>query len=549
MLSKLKITGKSPLTTFYAEPKNITYFTGDVINPTGIIKKESTTLSTAKGQKSAVLVDFGSELVGGIAISGYGTNNSGKTAFKFKVNFGESATEAITANGVKGTTNDHSVIESEIDVSLYNGTSFGKTAFRFVYLELLSENSTYTITNLKAECTLRDIPYLGSFSCDDDTLTNIYNTSAYTLHLCMQEKLWDGVKRDRLVWIGDTHPEMLTLRSVFGDNKIIDETLIYIKNTNKLPNFPNNITTYGMWYILILYDWFEYTGREDIIYSVKDYFEGLLEQLLSLIHFENQDFLNEEEFKFGFFLDWPSKDTAGAKAGVISLFVLTLNAAAKICKKIGNQQLLNNTLKAIDYLKTAKLNHNNQKQIAAFMNLAGLLDDKTAKEILIKDNSHGFSTFMSYYILKSVLKTADMETALKLLDEYYGAMLKVGATTFWEDFDINWFREDATIEKVLNKGEYDIHGDNGKYCYQNFRHSLCHGWSSGPAAFIAEEVLGIKILKPGCKEVSVKPNLGHLNWIKGTYPTPYGIIKVKAEKINSEVKLNVTAPNGVKIIY
>ena len=34
----------------------------------------------------------------------------------------------------------------------------------------------------------------------------------------MQEYLWDGVKRDRLVWLGDMHPEVMTVQSVFGGN-------------------------------------------------------------------------------------------------------------------------------------------------------------------------------------------------------------------------------------------------------------------------------------------------------------------------------------------
>jgi alpha-L-rhamnosidase len=39
---------------------------------------------------------------------------------------------------------------------------------------------------------------------------------ADTVHLCMQDYLWDGIKRDRLVWIGDMHPEVSTINAVFG---------------------------------------------------------------------------------------------------------------------------------------------------------------------------------------------------------------------------------------------------------------------------------------------------------------------------------------------
>lgn len=82
-------------------------------------------------------------------------------------------------------------------------------------------------------------------------------------------------------------------------------------------------------------------------------------------------------------------------------------------------------------------------------------------------------------------------------------MLKLGATTFWEDFDISWTENAAGIDEIVPEGKTDIHGDFGKHCYKQFRHSLCHGWASGPTAFLSQKVLGIEILEPGCKKVRI----------------------------------------------
>ena len=158
------------------------------------------------------------------------------------------------------------------------------------------------------------------------------------------------------------------------------------------------------------------------------------------------------------------------------------------------------------------------------------------------------STFMSYYILSAVANTVGMEEAQKMLREYYGAMLEAGATTFWEDFDLEWAKKGARIDELPNAGEYDIHGDNGRFCYQGMRHSLCHGWSAGPAAFLAERVLGIQILEAGCKKLLVKPELGNLSWVKGIYPTPYGMVHVNAFRSNGEVLVGIAAPPEIEII-
>ena len=38
--------------------------------------------------------------------------------------------------------------------------------------------------------------------------------------------------------------------------------------------------------------------------------------------------------------------------------------------------------------------------------------------------------------------------ALRDMKEYYGAMLKLGATTFWEDFDLEWTRNAYGIDQL-----------------------------------------------------------------------------------------------------
>lgn len=91
-------------------------------------------------------------------------------------------------------------------------------------------------------------------------------------------------------------------------------------------------------------------------------------------------------------------------------------------------------------------------------------------------------------------------------------------------------------------GKSDIHGDNGKYCYQGFRHSLCHGWAGGPTAFLSRYVLGVEILEPGCRKIRINPNLDKLKYDKVTYPTPFGEVMIEHKKENDKVTSNVIAP-------
>ena len=117
-------------------------------------------------------------------------------------------------------------------------------------------------------------------------------------------------------------------------------------------------------------------------------------------------------------------------------------------------------------------------------------------------------------------------------------------------FHTDWLKEDvAPITELVPAGKKDIHGDFGAYCYQGFRHSLCHGWASGPTAWLSQHVLGVEIVEPGYKVVRINPNLGNLEWVEGAVPTPYGDIKISHRKdADGKVVSKVDAPSGVTVI-
>ena len=93
---------------------------------------------------------------------------------------------------------------------------------------------------------------------------------------------------------------------------------------------------------------------------------------------------------------------------------------------------------------------------------------------------------MFLHPFRTLKRGRDKALAIKLMKEYYSGMLSCGATTFWEDFDLEWLDGSGRIDELPKEGQKDIHGDFGKYCYKGFRHSLCHAWSSGVIKFIAE---------------------------------------------------------------
>ena len=496
--------------------------------------------NTEDGESAGVLLDFGREINGAARILTF-SPHSDKSA-SVHITYGESVSEALSAIGQKNATNDHSVRDSEFLLPSYSDMTFNETGFRFLLLRLNGKNVKLSLKAVTAVSVYRDVSALGSFCCDNETINKIYDTAAYTCKLCLQNYIWDGIKRDRLVWVGDMHPEMLTIRTVFGNIPLMAQTLEFIKNATPLPNWMNNMPTYSMWWMIIVRDWYFYTGDKEFLENNRQYILSLSKQICSLVSDDGSDGIGN------YFLDWPTSGTKAGEYGSRALLVLALNAAAELTGYCGDNDTAALCNKKAEILKNCEWSSYGAKQTAAMLSLAGCYDENKAASEILEGGAEGFSTFMSYYLLKTAAKK-DMAETLSVLEEYYGAMLKLGATSFWEDFNIDWAKNASPIDEIPEDGKSDVHGDNGDFCYKGFHHSLCHGWSSAPTAFLAEEVLGIHILSSGCKKVEIKPNLGNLSWVKGTYPTPYGIISVKCKRLeNGEIQTEWKAPKEIEVV-
>ena len=494
--------------------------------------------------RASFLLDFGRELQGGIQMV---TGRSSKKEVKVRVRFGESASEAMCdITPENGATNDHAIRDFQMVLPWLGVAEIGNSGFRFVRIDLEEPNVELNLKELRATFGYRDIPYLGSFKSDNERLNDIWMTGAYTVHLNMQEYIWDGVKRDRLVWIGDLHPELMTVNTVFGYNEVIPKSLDLIRDTTPLPNWMNGISSYSIWWLLIHKDWYLYQGNLDYLKEQKAYMTTLLDHLMTKIDENGKEMLDGTRF-----LDWPSSpNVKGVDAGLQALMVMAMDAGHDMALAMGEKALAERCKKASKQLKKYTPDHNQSKQGAALMALAGLMKaEKADKEVLSVGGAKNFSTFYGYYMLEAMAKAGNYQGAMDIISEYWGAMLDLGATTFWEDFNIDWMENAARIDELVPEGKVDVHSSYGGYCYVGFRHSFCHGWASGPTAWLSRYVLGVQVLEPGCRKVKIEPHLGHLNRVEGSFPTPYGVIRIKHEKqANGKVLSDIQVPEGVELV-
>lgn len=536
-------------------PKRILWMKGQVQNSQALLEEREIQISLSAdnpcvlkntaGEKASVLLDYGIEIHGGICILAW--LDSTKKGAKVRIRFGESAAEAMSElGGETNATNDHARRDLVVEVGMMSMNPIGETGFRFVRIDLLEEEVTLVLKSICAALVYKDVPYRGSFTCSDPLLNRIWDVGAYTVHLNMQEYIWDGIKRDRLVWVGDMHPEITTIKAVFGEDESVEKSLDFIRKETPLPGWMNHMASYSMWYSIIVHDWYFYTGKKEFLEKQKDYLKGILDQLSAHIDENGQDIVDE-----GRFLDWPSEGKKKiVDAGVQALHIWATESLKKIFQILGENKWAAQCEKDLEKLRCYETDPEDYKQAAALLVLVGAKDAKEINENLLKKGgAKGMSTFMGYYILAARAIAGDYEGCLSAIRDYWGGMLRLGATTFWEDFDVDWMKNAAPIDELPKEGQVDVHASYGRYCYKGYRHSFCHGWASGVTPWLSENVLGIKILEPGCKKMKVEPHLGDLQWAKGTYPTPYGDIFVShVKKADGTIETVVDAPEEIEVL-
>lgn len=480
-----------------------------------------------KGEGSYVVLDFGRELCGGIRL----VVKHAQCMVKWRLTFGESLTEAYSSIGEKNATNDHSPRDFEVITGPTSDSYFGQTGFRYVRVELLTEIPVI-VQDIFAVSLLPVFEREAEIITNDAQLNEIIKTAAYTLKLNFQNGyIWDGIKRDRLVWSGDLHPEIITSLYLFGDNENITNSLSFLRERAGEDAWINGIPSYSAWWLINLCDYCKITGNWEYFLENRDYALKIIERFYECLQEDGEVLLTGGIEGMEYYLDWSTFETLDAKIGVQALIILMAQKfdaieANEKCKAIVKQ--VSCCLKV----------ETKEKPVRAFQVLAGRDNTEDDLNMLQKNGAKGFSTFMAYYILTAIAKSGG-NSMLELLKTYYGGMLSRGATTFWEDFDVDWLENSCRIDESPKAGQKDIHGDFGKHCYTQFRHSLCHGWSSGVVAFVVEYILGIQI-EDGGKRIHVNPHLLGLTDIEAKLPLEQGMLEITIH--HDDIQLNL--PKG-----
>lgn len=493
------------------------------------------------GKDWQVVLDFGKELPGRAWVA---SNTGGSLA----VGTGESVGEAIKEPYTK----------TQLSLEPKTSGASRYTAFRYLALTFPAKQ-TQADLDVTLDHLYYPVAYKGSFHCSDPLLDTLWYTGALTAHNCMQEEIWDAPKRDRSIWMGDLHVTGEVINDVFLDKFLMEKTLKHLRDgaqgaraAGQLPqSHVNGIPGYSCAWLCGMADFYKHSGDLDFIKSQQSNIAGLMDYFRGELGpsgtFENvRGSWN--------FVDWsPGFDNDGAPARAATHFfmVKAIRDGAYLLRKCGDAKAAEKYSKWADDLQVAgqalvraNQTYGDRRQANAMAIYAGVATVPQQQAIFDQVLKPGLpdwrqlaTPYNNNYTIFALGEIGKAEAALGFIRDYWGGMVKEGATTYWELYDTSWEKHNAHAHMKTGAGG------------SSYALSLCHGWSAGVTSFLSEHIAGVRPLDGGFSECEIQPDLAGLSFVEATVPTPDGLISVKARKDGTKTILDLVIPRSVRVAH
>ncbi|MDB5246087.1 MAG: alpha-L-rhamnosidase [Segetibacter sp.] len=506
---------------------------GELPSKVSLAVKPQSAVSTAKLNNSLVL-DFGKETFGFIKLHGLkGKGNVG-------IYYGESKEEALATKTCETL--------DRLQVNLSQGTDSVmelSKAFRYVNVQLDGGVSLDSVSMLYEYLPVED---RGSFRCSDEQVNKIYDVAKYTFHLNTREFFIDGIKRDRWIWSGDAYQSYLMNYYLFFDSPSVTRTLLALRGKDPVTSHINTIMDYSFYWFLGIYDYYQYTGDKNFIKQFYPRMQSLMEYCLSR---RNKNGMMEGLAGDWVFIDWAEGLSKKGEVSFEQLLLCRSLEAMAISAGVANdaagatryQQLATDLKSKIfaaywneskQALVHSRVDGKPTENVTRYANMFAIffnyLNDAqklgVKQNVLLNDKVQKITTpYMRFYELEALCAMGEQPYVLKEMKDYWGGMLNLGATSFWEEYNPS------------KKGaeHYAMYG-------REFGKSLCHAWGASPIYLLGKYYLGVKPTAPGYETYVVEPALGGLQWMRGTVPTPNG--EISLDCTTKQIKVKGAEGNG-----
>lgn len=436
-------------------------------------------------------------------------------------------------------------------------TSLVRRSGRYLFLTFRGLTRPAVLRGLRLVESTYPVQAIGRFEASDPRLTRIWEISARTLKLCMEDSFTDCPLYEQTLWVGDARNEAVFGYTAFGAADLARRCAKLTaysleKHPIALCQVPSTWETLlpawsFLWGIMV-WDYYFYTGDREFLAWAYPY---VIKNLQGAEQYSDARGLFSGPFWNMF--DWTAIDDGHNTVTHNSMFVVgALDAAIKCGETLGDQEHLD-WLRGYRERLVAAINglwddqrgwypdsiHNDgavSEKSCIHTGFLSLLydivpperrDGVLAKVLNLPEGVTPLgSPFAAMYLFEALEKEGQAEEIVQRIYRYYQPMLDLNSTTVWESF----------AEGNIGRDEFPTR-------------SHCHAWSSAPIHFLNRIVLGIVPDAPGGTSCRISPYLCGLDWAKGASASVKGPVEVSWSRIGDVVTIEARGPEGVTLHY
>lgn len=361
-------------------------------------------------------------------------------------------------------------------------------AFRYVEIKVIDTSPKWQVIfshpTVVAESSADD-QQCKAFALDDQALQKIYDVGVKTLHDCMTDVFEDGPKRDRRLWLGDLYLQAKANYVTYGNKELVKRCLYLFAGTTvddgrisanvfvKPKVVPDDtfLFDYSLFFITTLYDYQQVYHEKELLDDLYPIAKKQMDYSLQFVH----DGLLTCPKDYPVFVDWSNEFNKDTCAQVIMIYALKQFIALGALQNEEMESYTEILEKMIAYTKEhlydasrhlfKALDSSYNIATQSWAVLAGIFPMEENKKIMQACIHDLFpirniaTPYMYHYITEALFISGLHDEAIKLIKNYWGKMIDLGADTYWEAFDVD-------------QPDYSPYGSP-------IISSYCHAWGCG----------------------------------------------------------------------
>jgi hypothetical protein len=437
-----------------------------------------------------------------------------------------------------------SLVSDGSDDQVYTNLNF--RTFRYIQLLVQTHDEPLVIDDLSGTFTGYPFQQPARFVTTDTGINKILEIGWRTARLNAWETYTDCPYYEQLQYIGDTRVQAMITYYNSADDRLPRNAIELMDHSRltdgvTLSRYPSKgtqiISTFSLWYIGMLHDYWQYRGDSHFIGSklagaraILSFFskyQGADGSLKNTPYWTFVDWANGQNWLMGS----PPKGSDGSSAILDLQLLWAYQWAADLEAKLGIPYYAHQyTQQAAQLQQTIQRKYWNaarglyadtreQNSFSQHTNslaiLTGLLNKTSmtavANRLLADPTLTQCTIYFKYYLHQALVKAGLGDGYMNWLGIWY-QNIGAGLTTWTEDSNIDYTRSD------------------------------CHAWGSSPNIEFFRTVLGIDSDAPGFTRIKIAPHPGKLTRLAGEMPHPNGKIAVSYQLQNGKWLMTIHLP-------